>query len=583
MAPDRAWRAARWASENPVLSVGELGFEDDTGLAKFGNGTSRWNDLPYWDPGGVLERMPLVYVQPSGDVTGATDQALIDQWLALGRAIRLGEGTYWITGMDLDSFADIEGCGICSRLKHANGANRSVLGLANNEVQGLRLRNFVIDGNKANQSATSHGLNLAHTSSAFSPTWLAGYGDAYHDIADIFTVNCRDNGVNTTGRGDYALRGVKSYSNGGRGFYSSSFDVWHVDCVAGVNGTSGFEVTSLNNDYIGCKAFLNGVDDWLVDVGSNNRFVNCSSQGATRYGFYLLNAADNVVTNLSVIDTDYSNLSATGYSIVLSGGGRNKVHGNVAKVEAGPTPDYAVFFLAASPSSTVDITAATTDFALGLVGGTAAARAGSKIRVNGAEAYTITTYAATVAVDMSAGWVHQITLTGAITLNRPTNLIDGDELTLVMVQDGTGGRAITWGSGFPDKNLAPNLTANSVTVFRFVVAGAGANLYPITSDHVLNVSTVAATGAAEDINAQWPVHDITMDQNATFTFSGAAVVGRETKFKLYLRGAFTPTWPASVDWPDATPPTHTTPSVYEFSTVDAGATWYGHQWGKAYG
>lgn len=39
--------AADWASVNPVLAEGEVGLEVDSGLVKYGNGTSAWADLAY--------------------------------------------------------------------------------------------------------------------------------------------------------------------------------------------------------------------------------------------------------------------------------------------------------------------------------------------------------------------------------------------------------------------------------------------------------------------------------------------------------------------------------------------------------
>lgn len=39
--------AATWASKNPVLGKGEAGVEVDTGLVKFGDGTSTWSSLKY--------------------------------------------------------------------------------------------------------------------------------------------------------------------------------------------------------------------------------------------------------------------------------------------------------------------------------------------------------------------------------------------------------------------------------------------------------------------------------------------------------------------------------------------------------
>lgn len=49
--------AAEWTYKNPLLNVGEPGFESDTGKTKVGPGY--WNDLPYR----VTERgLPLVFV-----------------------------------------------------------------------------------------------------------------------------------------------------------------------------------------------------------------------------------------------------------------------------------------------------------------------------------------------------------------------------------------------------------------------------------------------------------------------------------------------------------------------------------------
>jgi ribosomal protein L35AE/L33A len=47
--------AANWLSTNPVLAAGETGLESDTGLVKFGNGTSAWDALQYSSAARVVE------------------------------------------------------------------------------------------------------------------------------------------------------------------------------------------------------------------------------------------------------------------------------------------------------------------------------------------------------------------------------------------------------------------------------------------------------------------------------------------------------------------------------------------------
>lgn len=94
-----------------------------------------------------------------------------------------------------------------------------------------------------------------------------------------------------------------------------------------------------------------------------------------------------------------------------------------------------------------------------------------------------------------------------------------------------------------------------------------------------DVNTVAASGATETLSGAYSMHRVTMDQACTFTFTSPP---DGAVFALLLSGAFTPTFPASVDWPDGTPPTYTTPSLYVFSTFDGGTTWLGSQIGKAF-
>lgn len=43
----RRGTAAQWSSVNPILALGEPGYESDTGKFKVGNGSSAWNSLPY--------------------------------------------------------------------------------------------------------------------------------------------------------------------------------------------------------------------------------------------------------------------------------------------------------------------------------------------------------------------------------------------------------------------------------------------------------------------------------------------------------------------------------------------------------
>jgi hypothetical protein len=87
-----------------------------------------------------------------------------------------------------------------------------------------------------------------------------------------------------------------------------------------------------------------------------------------------------------------------------------------------------------------------------------------------------------------------------------------------------------------------------------------------------SVNVVATSGAAETLTVQ-PAHKVTMDQNCELTFMTPPTVG--FSFLLHLLGAFTPTFPGSVDWDAGAAPTYADDSVYGFWTDDTGTTWYG--------
>ena len=44
----RAGTAAAWTAANPILLLGEQGWESDTGLFKIGDGATAWTGLGYW-------------------------------------------------------------------------------------------------------------------------------------------------------------------------------------------------------------------------------------------------------------------------------------------------------------------------------------------------------------------------------------------------------------------------------------------------------------------------------------------------------------------------------------------------------
>ena len=101
-------------------------------------------------------------------------------------------------------------------------------------------------------------------------------------------------------------------------------------------------------------------------------------------------------------------------------------------------------------------------------------------------------------------------------------------------------------------------------------------------DVVEEVSTANVTGAYTLVDG-FGIYDLTMTADSTLTFPTAPASGDGTSFLLILRGAFTPTLPATVDWAGGTPPAYVAAlSMYAFTTVDGGAMWLGVQAGAGF-
>lgn len=81
-------------------------------------------------------------------------------------------------------------------------------------------------------------------------------------------------------------------------------------------------------------------------------------------------------------------------------------------------------------------------------------------------------YAATITIDPTLGKFVQVgALTGNITVNAPTNPAAGDELTISFVQDGVGGRTITWNAVFLGTPATVATATTGRTTGRFVYNG----------------------------------------------------------------------------------------------------------------
>ena len=88
---------------------------------------------------------------------------------------------------------------------------------------------------------------------------------------------------------------------------------------------------------------------------------------------------------------------------------------------------------------------------------------------------------------LSANQVATLTLTANTTFDAPTQMVDGAFYSLIIIQDGTGGRTASWNTVFKwAAGTAPTLTTTASAKDIFVWRSDGTNMYEVGRQ--LNVS-----------------------------------------------------------------------------------------------
>jgi hypothetical protein len=87
---------------------------------------------------------------------------------------------------------------------------------------------------------------------------------------------------------------------------------------------------------------------------------------------------------------------------------------------------------------------------------------------------------ASISWDASANQVTSVTITDNRTMAAPTNLVDGAVYLLVIIQDGTGSRTMSWNAVFKfTGGTAPTLTTTASAKDILVFYSDGTNMYEI--------------------------------------------------------------------------------------------------------
>ena len=199
--------------------------------------------------------------------------------------------------------------------------------------------------------------------------------------------------------------------------------------------------------------------------------------------------------------------------------------------------------------------------------------------------------AGTVTSVGGTGTVNGITLTGTVTSSGNLTLggtLSGVSLTTQVTGTlpvANGGTGVTSSTGTGNVVLSASPTFTGTVTTAAISMADNLLTRSVLKDYAVEGSAVGNTGSTETFdltNANF--FSATLDQACTFTFSNPPGSGDFGTFVLELTngGAFTITWPASVDWPGGTAPTLTASGKDQlvFTTRDGGTIWFGFVAGK---
>ena len=283
---------------------------------------------------------PGVLVLPSGDTTGATDQAAITAAEGTGKTLYFAPGTFWVTGLVKQANSIWQGAGRYQTIiKLAAGSNKDVIqganfatltlsGSSTGGIGGWGIRDLTFDGNKASQSGTSYGLRVF------------GYN---FDLANVSIQNCLTDGLYTewgnfgqpgTDRSMEArYYGLKIHDNGGSGWHnrgphdSRAFD---VTIFSNGPGLPGYWAESNSGLTTSVAAGSNGVN---VSTFTGAGVLNVSSTlGYPAASISSTQGALTVATSGGTAVITYTGITATSFTgcTTVSGTGTLSTGGSVA-------------------------------------------------------------------------------------------------------------------------------------------------------------------------------------------------------------------------------------------------------------
>jgi hypothetical protein len=432
---------------------------------------------------------------------GTTDdtaaiQAAIDAVAASGGGqVLLPPGTFVTGQLVLKNRVWLVGAGTRSTVIYLKtGTNASAIKnyVSSNAIEANAMfcgvLNLKIDGNKTNQTGTSHGIEFNVNPSSGTQATNDDDFDSHQTVQNVLIQNVKSDGYNASGRSLHYLSNVEALYCDGNGFVPA-FDSSLVACNAGQSGLAGFRLaqpnirlTNCNSYYSGNVSASSGHGFYIIGKQGPTTLTGCIAQDNRAHGFQLDTGARVTLTGCEADSNSTSSVGTyTAYNLWDMQG--CAIEGCVSierMATAGVSPQRNALQMRTSCSNNrISINHSASDSGNGtatigvpiLMTGSDSL-ANNDIRFNSQEGYQAVAYAATVTPLPYNGNRIGITLTGAITINAPATgtAHPGLRMTFILTQDATGGRVTTFGSGYK-VSWTPTTTASKVNTITFQFDG----------------------------------------------------------------------------------------------------------------
>jgi hypothetical protein len=448
--------------------------------------------------------MPLAYVDGTGGVTQSVntwvgvsvkeapfnaygdgvhnDTAAIQAAINLaaagtfGNTVFMPTGSYSFTQLMMQTGVVLKGAGWGTLLLQAAGSNEDAIILANTSVQWTVLEDFYLDGGSLRGNTSGNAIHYQNVGGSFI------VGDPVQTIRHLLIDNVAGTGVvvdanvRSSHFEDIFVNGANANS-----FLISCTDSDFIDCVSSASGTSGFSISGDNCRYIGDKSFGSGRvsgGDGFICGGLRNEYSACEAQDNDDNGFHVecFNSAfTSCVADSNAVSAIFN--SANGF--YLDSAGSNILEGCSSFDRGNNTQDYGLAVHGASTSGN-RISMLCTNNVIDSFQNEGGGYPGlDDIRINNQSGMQTLSYGVTMTPEPYRGGTASFVLTGNTVMMPPpndghvgsNNHAQGCHLTLKMTQDATGGRVVTWSSGFVINSFSPNTGANKTNTISFIYDG----------------------------------------------------------------------------------------------------------------